>query len=295
MPAQSLLSIPVPYPVRVPAWATVSSRLPLGPRCKLATARQARGSITGTAIHNAGSITVNRPDASTLSAPIDGAGTLAVQGGGTLTVNVAANTNTYSGNTTVGGGATLQAGAANVMSANSVINIDNTAGSRFNPNGFNQVLAGLSGGGSSSGDVTMGGNNLTFAGIGTNNLNYAGPISSVAGTITMGTTKTQADEALPTGTNRTVAASSKDAVQTLSGAAMNLHRTDNGPRRHAESTPRRHPRQLALRAGIGRHHRSNHSAVRRRNVKPAKPGASADRPSDASYVDHECKHDAACQ
>ena len=108
------------------------------------------------------------------------------------------------------------------MSANSVINIDNTAGSRFTLNGFNQTIAGLAGGGSSSGDVTMGGNNLMFAGIGTNNLNYAGPISSVSGTLTMGTTKTQADEALPTATNRTVAASSKNAVQTLSGAAMNL-------------------------------------------------------------------------
>ena len=32
----------------------------------------------------AGSIIINRPDASTLSASIDGAGTLAVQGGGTL-------------------------------------------------------------------------------------------------------------------------------------------------------------------------------------------------------------------
>jgi fibronectin-binding autotransporter adhesin len=180
------------------------------------------GTITGTAIHNAGSITVNRPDASVVNAPIDGAGTFAVQGGGALSFNVAANANTYTGNTTVSGGATLQAGAANAMSANSVINIDNTAGSRFNPNGFNQVIAGLSGGGNSSGDVTMAGNNLTFAGIGTNNLNYAGPISSVSGTLTMGTTKTQADEGLPTGTNRTVAASSKDAVQTLSGAAMNL-------------------------------------------------------------------------
>ena len=175
------------------------------------------GSITGSAIHNAGSININRSDASTLSAPINGAGTLTVQGGGTLSINVAQNANVYTGNTNVNGGATLQAAGTNVMSANSVINLDNTAGSRFNPNGFNQTIAGLSGGGATSGDVTVGGNNLTFAGIGTNNLNYAGPISSVAGTIVMGTTKTQADEGLPTGTNRTVAASSKDAVQTLSG------------------------------------------------------------------------------
>ena len=85
------------------------------------------------------------------------------------------------------------------MSANSVINVDNTAGSRFNPNGFNQTIAGLSGGGATSGDVTVGGNNLTFAGIGTNNLNYAGPISSVAGTVIMGTTKTRLMKRYPPG------------------------------------------------------------------------------------------------
>ena len=92
-----------------------------------------------------------------MSAPIDGAGTLTVQGGGTLSINVAQNANTYTGNTNVNGGATLQAAGTNVMSANSVINLDNTAGSRFNPNGFNQTIAGLSGGGANSGDVTVGG------------------------------------------------------------------------------------------------------------------------------------------
>ena len=92
-----------------------------------------------------------------------------------------------------------------MMSANSVINIDNTAGSRFTLNGFNQTIGGLSGGGANSGDVTIGTNGLTFAGIGTNNLNYAGPISSVSGTITMGTTQSVNDEGSPA-TARTVAA-----------------------------------------------------------------------------------------
>ena len=159
--------------------------------------RQVRGTITGSIVHNAGSVIINRNDASTLSASMDGAGTLAVQGGGVLTVSVPANANIYSGNTTVSGGETLQAGGANAMSANSVINIDNTAGSRFNPNGFDQVIAGLSGGGATSGDVSFGGNNLTFAGIGNNNLTYSGPISNFSGTIFMGRVQNVNDEGNP--------------------------------------------------------------------------------------------------
>ncbi len=208
-----------PCSVQVPPWATASSRLPLGRCCKLAMARLVLGPITGSAITNDGSIIVNRPDSSTLNGAITGTGTLAVQGGGTLTRTGAAST--YSGNTTVSGGSTLLPAAANIMSANSVINIDNTVGSRFTLNGFNQTIGGLSGGGANSGDVTIGTNGLTFAGIGTNNLNYAGPISSVSGTITMGTTQSVNDEGSPA-TARVVALSSKDAVQTLSGAAMNI-------------------------------------------------------------------------
>jgi fibronectin-binding autotransporter adhesin len=169
---------------------------------QIGTGAGGTGTVTGTAIHDAGSIVWNRLDSFTLTPPIDGAGTLSAQGGGTLTLTGAS---TYTGATTISGGATLQAGAANAVSANSVINIDNTAASRFTLNGFNESIAGISGGGTNSGDVTLSGNNLTILGVGTNNLSYAGPISSVgAGTLIMGS-----------------ATSSTTATQTLTGT-MNL-------------------------------------------------------------------------
>ena len=182
------------------------------------------GTITsGVTITNNGSLVVNRPDSSTLNGPIVGAGTLAIQGGGIVSLrsNGVANASTYSGNTTISGGSTLQLAEASATSPSSVINVDNTAGSRFTLNGFDSVIAGLSGGGANSGDVTIGGNNFTFAGIGTNNLTFSGPMSSLAGTIFMGRTQAVNDEGNPT-TSRTVALTSKDAVQTLAGAGLNL-------------------------------------------------------------------------
>jgi len=181
------------------------------------------GTIAASIIHNAGSVIINRNDASTLSAPMDGAGTLAVQGGGVLTVSAPANANIYSGNTTVSGGSTLQPAGATAMSANSVIVLDNTAGSRFTPNGFDQVVGGLSGGGASSGDVSIGANNFTFAGNLPTTFNYAGPISSNGGgTIFMGRVQNVNDETLPTAVSRSVALTSRDAVQTLSGPGPSM-------------------------------------------------------------------------
>ncbi len=231
------------------------------------------GTITGSIVHNAGSVIINRNDASTLSDPMDGAGTLAVQGGGVLTVSVPANANIYTGNTTVSGGATLQAGGANAMSANSVINIDNTAGSRFNPNGFDQIIAGLSGGGATSGDVSFGGNNLTFAGIGNNNLTYSGPISNSSGTIFMGRTQNVVDEGSPT-TLRQVALTSKDAVQTLSGDMMNI----TGPITARVGTLNLAPRAHDHRGydTSDQHHGAGNPAIWCRLVDAGKPATSGD-------------------
>ena len=200
------------------------------------------GSIAGPTITNNGSMIVNRPDSSTLNTAITGTGTLAIKGGGTVSLKTGGVTNasTYSGNTTISGGSTLQLGEASATSGNSVINVENTAASRFTLNGFDSVIGGLSGGGANSGDVTIGANNFTIAGIGTNNLTYSGPISSNGGTLFIGrvtplttgattTTPNVNDEGDPgnnnTVTARVVAATSKDASQTLSGASILL----NGP------------------------------------------------------------------
>jgi fibronectin-binding autotransporter adhesin len=200
------------------------------------------GSIASASITNNGSVIVNRQDSSTINAAITGTGTLAIQGGGTVSLKTRGVTNasTYTGNTTISGGSTLQLGEASATSVNSVINVDNSPGSRFTLNGFDTVIGGLSGGGANSGDVTINANNFTIAGLGTNNLTYSGPISSNGGTLFIGrvtplttgsatTTPNVNDEGDPgnnnTVTARVVAATSKDAVQTLSGSGIIL----NGP------------------------------------------------------------------
>ena len=186
---------------------------------------------------------VNRPDSSTINAAITGTGTLAIKGGGTVSLKTGGVTNasTYTGNTTISGGSTLQLGEASATSGNSVINVENTTGSRFTLNGFDSVIGGLSGRrGKFRRRHHRSTNNFTIAGIGTNNLTYSGPISSNGGTLFIGrmtplttgattTTPNVNDEGDPgnnnTVTARVVAATSKDASQTLSGASILL----NGP------------------------------------------------------------------
>lgn len=85
------------------------------------------------------------------------AGSLAKTGAGTLLLK---GTNTYSGNTSVNAG-TLQAGATNAFSPNSVVVLANVAGATLDLNDFDQTVAGLSGGGTSGGDVSLGSAALT--------------------------------------------------------------------------------------------------------------------------------------
>jgi autotransporter-associated beta strand protein len=80
--------------------------------------------------------------------------------------------NTFSGTTTVNG-TTLLAGAANVLSPNSAVQLDNVAQTLLDLNGFNQTINGLSGGGANGGNISLGGATLTNNGGGT----YEGVIS----------------------------------------------------------------------------------------------------------------------
>ena len=138
-----------------------------------------KGTITGTQIHNAGSITINRPDASTLGGAIDGAGPVTIQGGGTVTMGTPGST--YTGNTTLTA-SSVTGGVANSLSSGSLYVLDNNANTNINSSGLAQSVGGLSGGGSVGGNVNTGGGNLTFSG--TTTATFAGGLNVGSGTIT---------------------------------------------------------------------------------------------------------------
>ena len=91
-----------------------------------------------------------------------------VLGSGTQTVGLTvaagmltlSGANTYSGATTINAG-TLQAGAANALSANSAVTLANTAGATLDLNNFNNTIYSLAGGGTTGGSVTLGSGTLT--------------------------------------------------------------------------------------------------------------------------------------
>ncbi|UJX43073.1 autotransporter domain-containing protein [Desulfovibrio sp. JY] len=139
----------------------------------------------------------NSSDTLTLSGAITDAvpgtaGSLTKTGAGTLKLT---NTgNTYSGPTFINQG-TLQAGAVNAFSPNSVVVLANAAGATLDLNNYDQVIAGLSGGGSNGGNVSLGSATLTvnqaidttYAGVisGTGSLKKSG-----SGTLTLTGTNT---------------------------------------------------------------------------------------------------------
>jgi fibronectin-binding autotransporter adhesin len=100
-----------------------------------------------------------------------------------------------SGQTNIDAG-TLAAGATNALSANSTISLIPAAGVLLDISGFDNIIGGLSGGGSAGGNVTLGGNALTFGG---NNAptTYGGSISGSGGQIN----KTGTGTTIFTGTN----------------------------------------------------------------------------------------------
>ncbi len=85
-----------------------------------------------------------------------GTGGVTKTGAGTLTLSGA---NTYTGTTTISGG-TLAAGAGNVISTSSVVDV--ASGASFNLANFNQSVGGVTG----AGNVTLGNGTLTIGGAG---------------------------------------------------------------------------------------------------------------------------------
>ena len=124
----------------------------------------------------------NEVSNSAFNQDISGSGVVNKIGSATL---VFTGSNTYSGTTMIDAG-TLQAGAVNTFSPNSVISMADVSGAILDLNSFDQAIAGLSGGGSSGGNVTLGSGELTVGGNNTSSI-YAGIISGSGGITKQGT------------------------------------------------------------------------------------------------------------
>jgi len=108
---------------------------------------------------------------------INGTGGIVKEGSGTLTLGGASS---YTGATVVNNG-TLKAGVTNVaFGVNSAVTLANTSGVLLDITGYNTAVGSLSGGGTSGGNVELGGATLTFGALNTS-ATYAGVISGAGG------------------------------------------------------------------------------------------------------------------
>lgn len=138
--------------------------------------------------------------AGTVSAPLQGSAGLTKTTAGNLTLTAA---NTYSGATTINGGA-LTVGTNNALPVGTAVTLANTAGAALDVNGNSQTIGSLAGGGVAGGNVTLGANGVLIVGDATSTT-YGGVIS---GTGTAGLTK------IGTGTL------TLDSTQTYSGPTL---------------------------------------------------------------------------
>lgn len=113
------------------------------------------GSIAGDILNN-GNVAFDRSDAVTFANVISGTGSFTKQGAGTLTLT---NTQAYGGVTTVNGGTLRLSGADNRLPETTSLTFANVAGTRLELNGTNQQVRGLTGGGTTGGEIsnTVGG------------------------------------------------------------------------------------------------------------------------------------------
>jgi autotransporter-associated beta strand protein len=99
-------------------------------------------------------------------------------GSGTLTL--AAN-NLYSGTTQISGGV-LRAGGNSAFGSNSIVNLANTAGVALDLNGSSQSIGSLTGGGSTGGNVILGGGTLAIGSANTSGT-FSGGFTGTPGTL----------------------------------------------------------------------------------------------------------------
>lgn len=133
------------------------------------------GSIVGN-VSNSAALIFNRSDTSTYAGVITGSGTVTKSGAGLLQLS---SSNSYNGATTLSGG-TLQAGAINVLSANSALTM--SGGTTLDLNGFANTIGSLSG----TGTINLNGGALTFGGDNTSTT-FSGIITGAGGLVKNGT------------------------------------------------------------------------------------------------------------
>ncbi|WPN36583.1 autotransporter-associated beta strand repeat-containing protein [Pseudomonas sp. P8_139] len=118
-----------------------------------------------------------------ISGVVGGAGTLYKRGPGTL---VLSGNNTYTGGTVVDQAGILRAGSATAF-GNGYLNMGNVAGATLDANGFNPSFTWLQGGGTTGGNINLGGQTLTVStGNNTAGVAYAGNINGTGNLVKSG-------------------------------------------------------------------------------------------------------------
>ncbi|EPJ86104.1 autotransporter-associated beta strand repeat-containing protein [Pseudomonas sp. CFII68] len=118
-----------------------------------------------------------------ISGAVGGAGTLYKRGPGTV---VLSGNNTYTGGTVVDQAGILRAGSATAF-GNGYLNMGNVAGATLDANGFNPSFTWLQGGGTTGGNINLGGQTLTInTGNNTAGVAYAGNINGTGNLVKNG-------------------------------------------------------------------------------------------------------------
>jgi fibronectin-binding autotransporter adhesin len=118
-----------------------------------------------------------------ISGAVGGAGTLYKRGPGTV---VLSGNNTYTGGTVVDQAGILRAGSATAF-GNGYLNMGNVAGATLDANGFNPSFTWLQGGGTTGGNINLGGQTLTInTGNNTAGVAYAGNINGTGNLVKSG-------------------------------------------------------------------------------------------------------------
>ena len=115
------------------------------------------GPLGGTVALGAANLTVGNETSTSFGGIINGTGGLIKQGSGMLTL---ANTNTYTGDTSINAGS-LRLSGGNAIADTSAVVLANTGGAILDLSGSSETIGSLSGGGSSGGNVTLGSATLT--------------------------------------------------------------------------------------------------------------------------------------
>jgi autotransporter-associated beta strand protein len=180
-------------------------------------------SLTGSGTGSGGTIQADSSVNGTFSGAITGTGIFNIQGTGEV---ILSNTsNNYSGRTNILSG-TLSASATDALSSSSDVHLSNVAGATLNISGFNQAIGGLADGGTTGGNVVLGGNTLTFGGTNTSTT-YSGSISGTGGQINKTGTGTtifggnNSYTGLTTVTSGTLQVNAFDSISSSSGIADN--------------------------------------------------------------------------